>query len=67
LIQAIAQIHLSRPDAAQRHLNGAGQTWPADLQAEDAWTAVSVNGVFWFESADELVRLRDEASGLLDK
>lgn len=65
LIQAIARARLEDNDVARQNLRSAEHAWPADLADPDDWTASAVNGVFWFESANELIQLRDEARKLL--
>ncbi|MFQ5589735.1 MAG: protein kinase [Phycisphaerae bacterium] len=64
LVLAIAKGMQGNPIIAQDHLTAAESVWPADLK-EHRYVATYNEGVLWFESAEELGRLRREAAELL--
>ncbi len=61
LIIAIAKARLGQTDDARAHLRSAEKAWPEELKNDDSHIATTENGVLWFETAEELVRLRQEA------
>ncbi len=65
LISAIAKAKLGEHARAQEHLAAALSTWPDDLQNRGDHRVTASAGILWFESADQLFRLRDEAQALL--
>ncbi|MHC5108923.1 MAG: protein kinase domain-containing protein [Planctomycetota bacterium] len=66
LIASIAEAQLGQQDKAYQSLVEADETWPPDLVNEGDYRFTSDRGFFWFETADELLALRDRASSLLE-
>lgn len=65
LIMAIAERNQGNFEAARGHLEAADAAWPEELTSEGDYLATADKGVLWFETADELLGLRDEVRHLL--
>jgi tetratricopeptide (TPR) repeat protein len=65
LVLAVALASQQERDAAREHLVEGMRLWPAELK-QAAFAATSDEGTLWFESADELNRLRAEAEARID-
>jgi len=61
LTMAVAEANLGNAQAARDRLAAAAATWPEDLQESGEFRATPGAGDLWFDSADELIRLREEA------
>jgi len=61
LIIAVAEATRGKPSAAKEALTAAGSDWPKELREPGGFTASAETGELWIESADDLIRLRDEA------
>ncbi|MCH7994036.1 MAG: protein kinase [Planctomycetes bacterium] len=66
LIIAIAQANLNHPTKARDSVVAAEATWPDDLREPGAYRANAKSGELWFDTHDELHRLRKEAVDLLE-
>lgn len=66
LIIAIAEAELGHLGLARIAYRQALDSWPAELRNEGSYTVTADAGILWFESADELMRLREQAETLLD-
>jgi hypothetical protein len=66
LILAVAHAKLGDLGVASTHLTLAQESWPSGLDGPGKYTVEAPAGYLWFESADELLSLRDEAKALLD-
>jgi tetratricopeptide (TPR) repeat protein/tRNA A-37 threonylcarbamoyl transferase component Bud32 len=66
IIVATAQAKMDRREEARDSLKAAFDSWPADLQQPGSYRVTAEKGELWFESADELHRLRTESERLLD-
>jgi serine/threonine protein kinase/predicted negative regulator of RcsB-dependent stress response len=66
LLIALAQAKSGNRVEAREYLQSAISSWPADLQQPGSYRVTAEKGELWFESADELHRLRTEAGRLLD-
>ncbi len=65
LIAALAEANRGQLETAQTHLEAARDVWPQELI--DAGYVVSTErGMLWFDTADELTDLLEEAEVLLD-
>ncbi|MEE9295323.1 MAG: serine/threonine-protein kinase [Phycisphaerae bacterium] len=67
LIMAQAEAQLGRLDRCREHRQAAEAQWPAELRQSGTYQASVSQGYLWFDSADELIRLRDEVQGLIDE
>lgn len=67
LLLVLAEAKAGNLPAAQAALKEADETWPDDLRVPGAIRRSRHLGMIWFESNDELTRLRDEAAALLDR
>ena len=68
LIIAIAEATRGFREVARRHLDTALAAWPEELRDPGSYVAsLGSGGDLWIDSADELIRLRDEANALLTK
>jgi tetratricopeptide (TPR) repeat protein len=65
LILAVALAQLKDSAVARDALHIAIQEWPEDLREPSAYRATIEKGVLWFESAEELFQLRDQAERLI--
>ncbi|MGB2987708.1 MAG: protein kinase [Phycisphaerae bacterium] len=65
LIRAIAEANLKHQEQAQEALNQALEDWPGNLKEENDYVAEAPDGILWFERADVLFRLREEAETLI--
>jgi tetratricopeptide (TPR) repeat protein len=65
LVLAIADAKLGRLDEAKAELKKADQSWPEKLKEPGAIIFTAPKGRLWYESADELIALRNEAEQLL--
>ncbi len=65
LIIAVAEARRGNESAARTALAVAEATWPADLRQPGGFIATAGTGDLWIESADELLRLRDELVALV--
>jgi tetratricopeptide (TPR) repeat protein len=65
LVLAIAHAKLGNREAAQQALNRAIWEWPDALREPGQYRATAPDGILWFDTADELIALRDEAQTLL--
>ncbi|NOS99776.1 MAG: protein kinase [Phycisphaerales bacterium] len=61
LILANARARLGLGDEARDNLAVAESTWPEELRAPGGFVASAPKGVLWFDNADSLIALRDEA------
>ncbi|MCH7925681.1 MAG: protein kinase [Planctomycetes bacterium] len=66
LIIAIAEANLNHPTEARDNVVAAEATWPDDLRDPGAYRATAKSGELWFDTHDELHRLRKEAVELLE-
>ncbi len=66
LVASIAHAHLGARDAARAHLREADAKWPDDLRQPGQYRVNADREILWFETADELIRLRSEAENLLE-
>ena len=66
LIIAIAEAELGHLDLARIAYGQALDAWPDELRDEGSYIVTADAGILWFESADELMRLREQAKTLLD-
>lgn len=66
LLLAAAYARQRRPIKAREHLAEAEGDWPEDLANPGDFRAMPGAGELWIESADVLLRLRDEARALLN-
>ena len=64
LILAVATGHLGDATAAREHLDAAEAAWPEELRRA-AFRATQDGHSLWFDTAEELERLRDEASHVI--
>jgi tetratricopeptide (TPR) repeat protein len=64
-IIAIAEAKLDQVDRAQEAYDRGLETWPADLKDAGAYRLTGDDGILWFESANRLQRLHDEAAALV--
>lgn len=64
LIMAVAEARRGNVEAARGHLEAADAAWPEELTSEGDYLATADKGVLWFETAEELLGLRDEARRL---
>jgi len=65
LVLAIAHASLGDPEAAQQAFNRAISEWPEALREPGQHQASAPDGILWFDTADELIALREEARALL--
>ena len=65
LILAIANARQGNPDEAGRFIEQAERAWPEKLRDKGDYYATGEKGILWFESADELIQLRDEATAAM--
>ena len=65
LIIAIARARIGNRTGAQESLDSAESGWPADLREPGAYDATLGSGDLWIDTADELIRLREEANAVL--
>ncbi|MGD2108097.1 MAG: protein kinase [Phycisphaerae bacterium] len=65
LVMALAEARRNNPIGAQDQLAMAEQTWPEALRAPGAFVARAQGSELWIESADELIRLREEVKPIL--
>ena len=65
LIVAIAEAKQDRLAQARNAVERCLQAWPDDLREAGAYRASAPEGVLWFDTADELLRLREEAETLI--
>ena len=61
LVIAIAKARSGDRTGAQQHLNKAQEHWPEDLREPGTYVATLGSGDLWIDSADELLRLQEEA------
>ncbi len=60
-IIAMAESELGHSEAARKANQQAMDAWPGDLKDPQAIRVRAPAGVLWIESAEQLIRLRDEA------
>jgi serine/threonine protein kinase len=60
-IMAIAAARAIETQAAEEQLELALRSWPTELKESGQWIASAYRGVLWFETADELIALHNEA------
>ncbi len=65
LILAIAEAKRANPIGARDQLVAAEEGWPADLRNPGEFRATPGAGDLWFDSADELIQLRQEAEAAI--
>ena len=65
LIMAVAHAHLGDTERARFRLTSAKERWPEDLHEPGQNRTTVRKAVFWFDTADELIALRDEAESLI--
>jgi tetratricopeptide (TPR) repeat protein len=65
LILAVAEAARKNPIGARDQLASAKEAWPEYLRTPGAFRAEAQRGALWIESADELIRLHDEAIMLI--
>ena len=66
LIVAVAHARMGDKQAAQTAYDAAIASWPADLKSPGDIRTSAPAGVLWFESAHELIALRDESLALMN-
>ena len=64
LIITIAESKLGNADAAASSFELAVEQWPEDLRHRGDYIVDAPEGVLWFETYEQLTRLRDEARQL---
>ncbi len=67
LILAAAHAGLGDQDTARDQLAQARENWPEELTESGQYTVTAPAGFLWFESADELLALQDEAEAILHR
>jgi serine/threonine protein kinase/Tfp pilus assembly protein PilF len=65
LVAAVACAELNDFSAAREHLQQAELAWPENLRQPGSWEATADAGVLWFETADELIELRERLGELI--
>ncbi len=65
LILAIAHARKGNVDQAAGFLQQAQDVWPERLAEPGDYYATGEKGILWFESADELIQLRQEAEAAI--
>jgi tetratricopeptide (TPR) repeat protein len=65
LILAVAEARSGRTEKAREHLDQADQNWPLALRNPGAHTAHATTGDLWIESADDRLRLLEQAKAKL--
>ncbi len=65
LVLAAAQAKLGAIDAAREALQKATDLWPPELQKAASYLATAESGVLWFENADTLLQLKEQAAEAL--
>ncbi|UCC30359.1 MAG: protein kinase [Phycisphaerales bacterium] len=66
LVIAIAEAMRKNPISAREHLATADAEWPEGLRQPGDFVATAGTGDLWIESADELLRLRDQTAALIE-
>ena len=66
LIEAISKVRSGQLDVARTSLKAAHAAWPAEL-IEAGFVVSTARAMLWFDTAEELMSLRDEAEQLLDE
>ncbi|MCH7813942.1 MAG: tetratricopeptide repeat protein [Planctomycetes bacterium] len=64
---AAALAKLGQSEDAQAALDQADATWPGELRGTGSYIASANGGVLWFDTAEELDRLRTEAEAALSQ
>jgi tetratricopeptide (TPR) repeat protein len=65
LIIAIAEAKLGQVRAAKDSLAAAESAWPEKLRQSGGFSASAETGELWIESADDLLKLREEAEAAI--
>ncbi len=67
LIIAVAEVKRGQITAANEALDAAKKAWPEPLRKPGEFAAFAETGELWIESADDLLRLREEAEAAIGK
>lgn len=66
LVIALAEAALGNAQAARDALKTAEDSWPPDLRESGQYAAYADTGDLWIDSADDFLRLRDQARQAID-